>query len=183
MFFFQAENFPNYPRIYLSFVLLNICREKLSKYFSYLNTFHSPIVAEQKFPRVPGTKKLNAAMLSRRFLWFTPNPVRGFHLACVKKKTTKACRRGGVDNRNFRYLESENDSREREREREYDRRDTEQCDIYFLSQIAIIDDEGATRANKSAGAVPNIYRSYSFPFLFFSFSPSYSIILAIQFNL
>lgn len=63
---------------------------------------HTPLLPRSRrsegFRRAAGTKRLNAAMPSPPFLWFTPNPVRGFHLGGVKKKTTEACRRGGVDN-------------------------------------------------------------------------------------
>lgn len=138
----------------LFFFSLFLPRKIIKTFFICVHIFPSPIAAERRFPHAPGTKKLDAAMPSRRFLWFTPNPVRGFHLAGVKKKTTEACRRGGVDNRSFRYLESENDSRVRG----YTNR--RQCGIYFSSANswpAVIDDEEATtRANRSP---PELYRT------------------------
>lgn len=80
----------------------------------------------------PGTKKLTMPQFPSPtpFLWFTPNPVRGFHLGGIKKKRQGVS--GGVDNRRFRYLESEKPSASFARAR-YIYQDRRECDIYFLS--------------------------------------------------
>lgn len=82
--------------------------------------------------RAPGTKKLTMPQCPSPtpFLWFTPNPVRGFHLGGIKKKRQGVS--DGVDNRRFRYLESEKASTSFVRTR-YIRGDRRECDIYFPS--------------------------------------------------
>jgi len=86
---------------------------------------------KRRFPaHAPEQRNSMPQRLCAPFLWFTPNPVRRFHLERSPnvEKERQSVSETGSTTRRSRYLGSEEDER-----LSRDRMDRTQCDIYFPS--------------------------------------------------